>query len=161
MSIEILTERLITRRQAVSFGSTALLAIALFGLPVTSAEATPKQAKNRLSELTKGAERQKGRVHITLPKLTQDGKRTRIKVAIDSPMTDDDFVRSLHIVAERNTYPDIASYELSPLSGKAEIVTRIRIAKSQTIIVAAEMNDGSVYYAKARCKVARGAGGCG
>jgi len=156
MIIERIEHYRLSRRQVLALGGTALLALSPLG-----AQASPKAAKARLAELTKGAKLQKGRVDIDLPALTQDGTRTRIKVSVDSPMTDDDYVRSVHILAERNTVPNVATYHFTPQSGVAEIITRIRVAKSQTIIVAAEMSDGSVYYAKARCKVARGAGGCG
>lgn len=156
-----ITEYRFSRRQVLRAGGVALLATTLLGLGTFPAEATPKEAKARLKELTDGKELQKGKITISLPQLTQDGKRTRLKVAVDSPMSEDDFVRKVHVLGERNTSPDIASYLFSPLAGKCEFVTRIRVAQSQTIIVAAEMNDGSVYVAKARCNVARGAGGCG
>ncbi len=151
----------VSRREVLKAGGAAFVTAAFMGLGVFPASASPKEAKARLAELTMNAETQKGRIHINLPKLTQDGKRTRLNVAVDSPMTEDDFVKKVHVLAERNTVPDIASYRFTPLSGKCEFVTRIRVAKSQTILVAAEMNDGAVYLAKARCKVARGAGGCG
>jgi len=153
-------EARISRRDVLKLGGAAVVTALLMGLPLP-AEASPKEAKKRLAELTKGAKLQKGRVVIDLPALTQDGKRTRIHVTVDSPMTDEDHVKALHILAERNTYPNVASYFFSPMSGKVDITTRMRVAKSQTIIVAAEMSDGSVYYTKARCRVARGAGGCG
>jgi len=156
MIIESIEHYRLSRRQVLVLGGTAILALSPLG-----AEASPKQAKAQLAELTKGAKLQKGRVNIDLPGLTQDGTRTRIKISVDSPMTDQDYVKALHILAERNTVPNVATYHFTPRSGVAEIITRIRVAKSQTIIVAAEMSDGSVYYAKARCKVARGAGGCG
>lgn len=153
-------EAMVSRRDVLKLGGAAVVTALVLGLPLP-ASATPKEAKKRLAELTNGAELQKGRVVIDLPALTQDGKRTRIHVTVDSPMTEEDYVKSLHILAERNTFPDVASYSFGPMSGKVDITTRIRVAKSQTIIVAAEMSDGSIYYSKARCKVARGAGGCG
>jgi len=156
MIIEPIEHYRLSRRQVLVLGGTAFLALSPLG-----AEASPKKAKARLAELTKGAKLQKGRINIDLPTLTQDGTRTRIKISVDSPMTVDDYVKSVHILAERNTVPNVATYHFAPQSGVAEIVTRIRVAKSQTIIVAAEMSDGSAYFAKARCKVARGAGGCG
>ena len=161
MIIKSIEQFRLSRRQVLSLGGTAIATAVILGLVPSGAEASPKKTKVRLAELTRGAKLQKGRVHITLPALTQDGKRTRIEVAVDSPMTETDYVKSLHILAERNTVPDIATYHFTPLSGKAGIATRIRVAKSQTIIVAAEMSDGSIYFTKARCKVARGAGGCG
>jgi sulfur-oxidizing protein SoxY len=151
----------LSRRQVLRLGGTALVTSAVLGLTPFEVEASPKKTKARLVELTHGEPLRKGRVQISLPSLTQDGTRTRIEVSVDSPMTETDYVKALHILAERNTVPDVATYHFGPLSGKAEIITRIRVAKSQTIIAAAEMSDGSVYYTKARCKVARGAGGCG
>jgi len=161
MIIESIQEYRLSRRQVLKFGGAACVTATLLGLLPLKADASPRKAKKRLTELTQGAKLQKGRVHIKLPKLTQDGKRTRIEVAVDSPMTELDYVKAVHILAERNTVPNVATYRFTPLGGKAEIATRIRVAKSQTIIVAAEMSDGSVYFTKARCQVARGAGGCG
>lgn len=161
MIIEPMEQLKLSRRQVLALGGAAFVTTAILGFTPHNAEASPKEVKAKLAELAKGAELQKGRIEITLPKLTQDGKRTRIKIAVDSPMTDKDYVKSLHILAERNTVPNVGTYHFSPISGKAEITTRIRVAKSQTIIAAAEMSDGSIYYAKARCNVARGAGGCG
>ncbi len=158
MKPDKIMEYRLSRRSVLAMGGCAVL-MAIFGS--FPASASPKEAKARLAELTAGAKLQKGRIHINLPKLTQDGKRTRINVSVDSPDAESDYVKAVHILAERNTVPDIASYRFSPLSGICDFTTRIRVAKSQTIIVAAQMNDGSVYIAKARCKVARGAGGCG
>ena len=156
MIIKSVEEYRFSRRQVLSFGGAALLVLSPLG-----AAASPAKAKERLAQLTRGAELQKGHVAIDLPNLTQDGKRTRIKVSVDCPMNEECYVKALHILAERNTVPNVATYHFTPISGVAEITMRIRVAKSQTIIAAAELNDGSVYYAKARCKVARGAGGCG
>lgn len=76
-------------------------------------------------------------------------------------MTVDDYVKAIHIVAERNTVPDVASFYLGPHSGLAQVATRIRIKQSQNIVVVAQMNDGTAYVGRARTKVLGGAGGCG
>jgi sulfur-oxidizing protein SoxY len=158
MNYEIISEQKYSRRQVLGLGGVALM---MATLGTSSVLASPKEARAKMAEFAKGAEQQEGRVNILLPTLTQDGKRTRIQVSVDSPMTEDDYVKHVHILAERNTEPEIASYHFSPMSGKCEFVSRLRVAKSQTILVGAEMNDGSFYLAKARCNVARGAGGCG
>ena len=158
MNYELMSERKFSRRQVLGFGGAALM---MATLGTGSVQATPKEARAKMAEFANGVEQQKGRVNILLPTLTQDGKRTRIQVSVDSPMTEQDYVKHVHILAERNTEPEIASYHFSPMSGKCEFITRLRVAKSQTIMVGAEMSDGSFYLAKARCKVARGAGGCG
>ena len=139
---------------------TGLLALAASMVPAF-AQATPKEARKRLAELTGVEKPKKGRVSVVLPKTTDAGPFVPIKVSVDSPMTDDDYVKAVHIVAERNTVPEVASFFLTPRNRTAEFATRIRLKKTQMVVVAAQMNDGSVFYAKARCKVFGGAGGCG
>ena len=158
MTVELISERHFSRREVLRLGGAAMMVTSLGS---TSLLATPKAARAKMKEFANAALQEKGAVHILLPSLTQDGKRTRIQVRVDSPMTEDDYVKKVHILAERNTEPEVASYHFTPMSGKCEFVTRMRVAKSQTIWVGAEMSDGSFYVSKARCKVARGAGGCG
>lgn len=138
-----------------------MIAFAAAALVPGTADASPKDAKLKLSDLVGGKDLQKGRVHVAMPKYTERGAFTRIVVSVDSAMTEDDFVKAVHIVAERNTVPEVASFYFGPHNGEARIATRIRLVKSQNILVAAEMSDGTVYLGRARTKVDRGAGGCG
>jgi len=135
------------------------------GFPVTGligpAQAGPRDAKKRLAELTGGVKPQKGRINITLPKVTDQGRFVPIRVSVESPMSESDYVKAIHIVAERNPTPEVASFYLGPANGKAQISTRIRLLKTQVVVVAAEMSDGSVYLGKGRSKITGGAGGCG
>lgn len=151
----------LTRRQVLAGGGGAMVALSVLGLSAADAAASPKDAKGKLAELTGNAVLKKGRVHVTLPKLTNKGPFARIAIAVDSPMSEEDYVKALHIVAERNTVPEVASFYFSPMSGRAEVTTRIRLKKTQIIVAAAEMSGGSVYIGKARTKVSRGGGGCG
>ena len=137
------------------------LASAFAGLWTRPVGASPAEAKKRLAELTGGAPAKKGRVTVTLPKITDQAAWVPIVVAVESPMTEEDHVTAVHILAERNTVPQVGTYYLGPVNGRAEISTRIRVKKSQVIIAAAVMNDGSVFVGKARCKIVSGAGGCG
>jgi len=156
-----LEHTVIPRRRALAMGGGAVAALAALALMPGVAFATPKDAKNKLAELVGGKDLQKGRVHVSMPKFTERGPFTRIVVSVDSPMTEDDYVKAVHIVAERNTVPEVASFYFGPQNGQARIATRIRLVKSQNILVAAEMSDGAVYLGRARTKVDRGAGGCG
>ena len=151
----------LTRRQVLAAGGGVACAVAALASWPGVALATPKDAQAVLAELTKGVPLQKGRVRITLPALTDRGPFTRLVVAVDSPMTVDDHVKAIHIVAERNTVPDVASFYLGPHSGLAQVATRIRIKQSQNIVAVAQMSDGTAYVGHARTKVLGGAGGCG
>jgi len=151
----------LTRRQVLAAGGGAACAIAALASWPGVALATPKDAKAVLAELTKGVPLQKGRIRMTLPALTDRGPFTRLVIAVDSPMTPDDHVNAIHVVAERNTVPDVASFYLGPHSGLAQVATRIRIKQSQNIVAVAQMSDGTAFVGRARTKVLGGAGGCG
>lgn len=128
---------------------------------IGTAQAGPREAKKRLAELTGDVKPQKGKINITLPKVTDQGRFVPIRVAVDSPMSETDYVKAIHILAERNPTPEVASFHLTPAIGRAEVSTRIRLLKTQVVLVAAEMSDGSVFLAKGRSKITGGAGGCG
>ena len=149
------------RRRFMTAAGGGLVLFAALGLMPRAVLASPKDAKKKLAELTGGAKVQKGRVTLQIPAVTDQASFVPISVRVDSPMTEADHVTAIHVLAERNTVPDVASFHLSPLNGQAEISTRIRVRESQIILAAAEMNDGSVFLGRARCRIVGGAGGCG
>ena len=151
----------IGRRRVLAAGGAVLAAIAVLGLVPGAALATPRAAREKLTALTGSDGFTDGRIQVRMPAFTEQGPYTWINIVVDSPMTEHDHVQALHIVAARNTVPEVASYRFGPEAGRAEITTRIRLRKSQTVVVAAQMNDGSVFVGKARTKVSRGGGGCG
>ena len=149
------------RRKFLAAGCrTALLALATSVFPAI-AWATPKDARKKLAVLTGVDKPKKGRVTIVLPKTTDEGPMVPITISVDSPMTEEDYVKAVHLVGERNSVPEIASFYFNPKNRKAEVATRIRLKKTQTVVAAAHMSDGSVFIGKAHCKVLGGAGGCG
>jgi sulfur-oxidizing protein SoxY len=94
---------------------------------------------------------------LTLPKIAETGYSVPLTVAVDSPMTPEDYVERLHIVVGGNPEPVAATYHLGVRAGKAEISTRIRLARSQTVLALAEMSDGTVRSATASIVVTLGA----
>lgn len=152
---------MLDRRQLLMLCGAWATAGFLVGGRIDSAHAGPRDARKRLADLTGGVEPKKGRITITLPKVTDQGRFVPIRVSVESPMSESDHVKAIHIVAERNPTPEVASFYLSPANGKAQVSTRIRLLKTQVVVVAAEMSDGSVYLGKGRSKITGGAGGCG
>ncbi|MDH3242842.1 MAG: thiosulfate oxidation carrier protein SoxY [Alphaproteobacteria bacterium] len=100
-----------------------------------------------------------GKVTIDLPEIAEDGSSVQMTIAVESPMTETNFVKTVHVFAEGNPRPNVASFHFTPLSGEARVTTRIRLAKTQNIVALAEMSDGSVFVAKRSIKVT--VGGCG
>ena len=151
----------LTRRQILEVAAYGGAGLVISGLIPFDAEAGPKDARKKLTELTGVEKPKKGRVTLNLPATTDQGSLVPVRVTVDSPMTADDHVKAIHIVAERNTVPEVASFNMGPANGVAQVATRIRVKETQIIVAAAQMSDGSVYIGRARCRIVGGAGGCG
>jgi len=85
---------------------------------------------------------------LHLPEYAYDGSRVPFSIEVKSPMTETNYVRQVHVLAEHNPFPRIATFHFTPLSGKAFARTRIRLSKSQHVIAVAELNDGSILTAR-------------
>lgn len=106
------------------------------------AQENPRRA-TLLRELTGGAPVNAGRVTVDTPPLADNGHSVAVRVLVDSPMTAQDHVRRITLLAERNPRPIVASFMLGPHSGRAEIATRIRLADIQDVLALAQFSDGS------------------
>ncbi len=96
-------------------------------------------------------------VTLRLPKIAETGNSVPLTVTVDSPMTLDDHVLRLHVFVEGNPEPVAATYHFGARAGKAEISTRLRLARSQSVLALAEMSDGSVRSGAASILVTLGA----
>lgn len=100
-----------------------------------------------------------GKIKIDAPQIAENGLVVPINIEVDSPMTDADFVRTVHVFADGNPLPGVVSYKFTPACGKAAASTRMRLAQTQNIICIAEMSNGTLHMAKTEIKVT--IGGCG
>jgi sulfur-oxidizing protein SoxY len=73
-------------------------------------------------------------------------------------MTEQDYVKSVYLFAERNPLPRVLEVELGPQNGRARIATRMRLAVSQQVLAIAAMNDGTLWSTAADVEVT--VGGC-
>jgi sulfur-oxidizing protein SoxY len=141
---------------AAGGGGAAMAAMTLVpGLVLADAASVAESIKALIGD----AATNQGRIELDLPQIAENGNTVPISISIDSPMTADDYVKAVHIFAEGNPRPDVASFHFTPACGEATCSTRIRLAKTQNIVAVAEMSDGAVYLAKAEVKVT--IGGCG
>lgn len=121
--------------------------------------ASPEDVKMAIEERIGDAVAKEGRISLELPQIAENGNTVPISFEIDSPMTESDYVKAVHVFAEQNPLPNVASFYFTPRSGKAWISTRMRLLKTQYVVAVAEMSDGSVYMASTEVKVTLG--GCG
>ena len=122
------------------------LGVVLRAQPVTATPATMQEAIRRV---VGSARVNPGRVKLELPPLSENGNTVPLTVSIESPMTTDDHVRAIHVFAEKNPQPDVASFRFGPRAGRARVSTRIRLADTQTVIAIGELSDGSFWSASA------------
>jgi sulfur-oxidizing protein SoxY len=115
--------------------------------------AKKEEADSVIMAITGGAAIKDGRVTLVIPPLVENGNLVVLKVSVDSPMTANDYVKAIHVVAEGNPLPNIFTAFLTPLSGTANITTRVRLADSQRVWAIAQMSDGSFWQGYAETLV--------
>jgi len=86
-----------------------------------------------------------GRVKLVIPPLVESGNLVVLKLSVESPMTANDYVKAVHVIAEGNPLPNIFAAYFTPRSGRAELTTRVRLADSQRVWAIAQMSDGSFW----------------
>ena len=147
------------RRDLLAMAGTGAVALAGIGLFAGDAKADLAGVNKAMMKSIGDKKPKTGRVTLELPQIAENGNTVPIAVEVQSPMTDKDYVKALHVYAQGNPNPDVATFRFTPESGKARVSTRMRMIKSQNIIAVAEMSDGSVYMGKKAVKVT--IGGCG
>lgn len=87
----------------------------------------------------------KGKVTLDLPALVENGNGVPLAVSVDSPMTEADYVKAIHVFTEKNPLPNVVSFRLGPRAGRASVATRVRLADTQTVVAICELSDGSFW----------------
>ena len=143
----------------------AVLALSAGGAALTivgwgdAAFAAAKEAADEIAKFTGGKTAEKGKISIELPEIAENGNTVPLAVSVDAPMTADNYVSEILVVSEGNPNPGVVTFHFSPLSGKAEASTRIRLAATQNIVVVAKTSKGEFFTAQKQVKVT--IGGCG
>ena len=130
-----------TRREMLN--AAAVLAGASF-LGLRPARAAT-QVEEAIREKTQGAAIEPGRVTLGIPQVAENGFSVFTTIAVESPMTQDDHVKAIHLFSEKNPVAHIVTFRIGPRVGRAQISTNIRLAASQRVIAIAEMSDGRFY----------------
>lgn len=145
-------------RRKLLGGSLGLAAFSLFGASSTSF-ASEEDVVAAIKAIAGDAEVGSGTVKLIAPEIAENGNSVPISVSVDSPMSEDDYVESVVILAEGNPNPEVVTFNFSPVSGEATASTRMRLAKTQNVIAVAKLSNGSVFSDTRNVKVT--IGGCG
>ena len=127
---------------AAGIGLSAVVAVA-------AARATPAAMEEAIRKVVGSGRVSPGRVTLELPPLVENGNTVPLTVRVESPMTDADHVRAIHVFTEKNPQPEVVSFHLGPRAGRASVATRIRLADTQTVVAISELSDGSFWSDRA------------
>jgi len=136
---------MITRRQFLVLTGGALATAAEAQLPANIAEIRKAALKEAIGKVVGNAQVRPGRVKLDIPPLIDNGNAVPISVEVESPMTEADHVKTIHLFTERNPQPYVFTAHLGPRAGKARIATRARIGDSGDVTAIAQMSDGSFW----------------
>ena len=118
-------------------------------IAVAPARATPEAMQDAIRKVVGSARVTPGRVKLELPPLSENGSTVPLVVSVESPMTEADHVRAIHVFTEKNPQPDVATFRFGLRAGRASVATRIRLADTQTVVAIAQLSDGSFWSASA------------
>lgn len=154
--------------QRRDFFKTLTSAVAVgAALPVMSFAAEAKKAgpnafsyEQALEAITGGKKPQtSSKVHLKVPEIAENGAVVPVTVEVDSPMTDDDYVKAIHIFATKNNNVRCLDTHLTPANGKAMLATRVKLGGTQDVAALVELSNGEFLIASQSVKVT--IGGCG
>lgn len=131
-----------------------------------SADAKKPQGPNALSykaaeeAITGGkAVETSSKIQLKVPEIAENGAVVPVTVTVDSPMTDSDYVKAIHIFATKNANTRCIDVNLTPANGKAMLATRIKLGQTQEVVALVELSNGKFITAAQSVKVT--IGGCG
>lgn len=142
-------------------------AVAAVAVPTMSFAADAKPAgpnkmsfETALNAITGGKTPTKsGKIKLKAPEIAENGAVVPVTVTVDSPMTDADYVKSIHILAGGNSNARCIDINLTPANGKAMFSTRIKLGGTQEVSAVAALSNGEFLIASQSVKVT--IGGCG
>lgn len=153
----------VSRRDVIVAGAAAAMMTVLLGRGATAFAQDTKAADSAWEETVKkimgDAKPADGKIQIELQEIAENGNMVPFSLSVDSPMTEADHVNAIHLIATGNPQPGVGSFFFTPLSGKAAVSGRMRLARTQDVIVVAALSDGRFFMGRRMVKVT--IGGCG
>ena len=116
---------------------------------VGAGRATPETMAAAIKQVTGDAAVRPGRVTLDIPPLVENGNTVPLTVTVESPMTEADHVKAIHVFNEKNPQPHVFNARLSPRNGRAVVATRIKLADAQKVVAIAETSKGEFFSASA------------
>jgi sulfur-oxidizing protein SoxY len=100
-----------------------------------------------------------GIVKLDIPLIAENGASVQMSVEAQSPMTPQNHVRHIYVIADKNRIPVVTHVELAPEAGQAFMGANIRLGETGDVRAIVEQSDGTLLSVKREVKVT--VGGCG
>jgi sulfur-oxidizing protein SoxY len=146
--------------------ASALAAVATPSMVMAKEEKKAPKSANAMSldaainAITGGKEvKESPKVSLTVPEIAENGAVVPVKVHVDHPMEENNYVKAIHILTSKNSNARAADVMLTPMNGKGYFATRIKLGSSQDVVAVVELSDGTFIKASKPVKVT--IGGCG
>jgi sulfur-oxidizing protein SoxY len=157
--------RAITRREVLGLlGVGAVTGIGAVGAPRTADAQQLGQQEGVQDALKRlfGARPMKdgsALVKLDIPLIAENGAVVPVNIDVQSPMTPQNHVKGIYIVADKNRIPVVTHVTLTPEAGHAFVGANIRLGETTDVRAIVEQSDGTLLVAKREVKVT--VGGCG
>lgn len=92
------------------------------------------------------------------PRRAESGAQVPITLTVDKPLNDADAIKKVYLIVDANPIQLAATYHFTPLNGKAQIATRVRMETDSFLHAIGETADGRLFVTATEI---RAAGGCG
>lgn len=134
-----------TRRKFLSLAGGITAAGTIPIVTLRPLQGTPAMLNTAIRNVVGEAPVRTGKVKLDIPPLVENGNTVPMTVSVASPMTANDYVKSIHVFNEKNPQPNIGNFHLGPSSGRAQISTRIRLADTQKVVAIARLSDDTFW----------------
>lgn len=136
-----------------------MASVALVAMSPLRALAAELGSEEQIAKIVGSKGAKAGVAVLVAPAIAENGLVVPLKVEINHPMEEGNYVKAIHLYAAGNPTPRIITVNLTPANGKAYFSTRTKLAKSQDVFVVAELSNGSFLKDTKNVKVT--IGGCG
>ena len=147
----------------------AVSAVAMVATPTVVLAGDDKEKKKGPNDMSyseaekvitggKGA-KESDKITLKVPEIAENGAVVPVKVMVDYPMEEKNYVKEIHILNTANGNARCADVMLTPANDKAYFGTRVKLAKTQEVVALVGLSDGTFIKASKSVKVT--IGGCG
>jgi sulfur-oxidizing protein SoxY len=131
-----------SRRGPLRSLTHAAAGLALAALAMSALANEPWQRLDAAQSLLGDSEPQTQGLTLDLPHVSEDGSSVPLTVSFAGELDEGDYIERIDLFANANPSPSIATFHLTPLGGKTEVSTRIRLNETQQVIAIATSQQG-------------------